>query len=61
MLFFPLINVKMPTFVSILTFMGRKKIIFITSGPGDARDKAVASDKQQSAPIWDNCNSHVLH
>ena len=26
MLFFPLINVKMPTIVGILTFMNRKKI-----------------------------------
>ena len=42
MLFFLLINVKMPTIVGILTFMSRKKfmlsgveheIIFITSGP----------------------------
>ena len=43
MLFFPLINVKMPTIVGILTFMSRKKFMlswveheksFITSGPG---------------------------
>ena len=43
MLFFPLINVKMPTIVGILTFMSRKIFIlssveheksFITSGPG---------------------------
>ena len=43
MLFFLLINVKMPTIVGILTFMSRKKIscsidmsmnfFFITSGP----------------------------
>ena len=43
MLFFPLINVKMPTIVGILTFMSRKKKFmlssieheksFITSGP----------------------------
>ena len=42
MLFFPLINVKMPTIVGILTFMSRKisysvelsmKKSFITSGP----------------------------
>ena len=42
MLFFPLINVKMPTIVGILTFMSRKNIVlswveheksFITSGP----------------------------
>ena len=33
-LFFLLIYVKMPTFVGILTFMSRKKIIcFITSEP----------------------------
>ena len=42
MLFFPLINVKMPTIVGILTFMSRKISCsvessmksFITSGPG---------------------------
>ena len=43
MLFFPLINVKMPTIVGILTFMSRKNFILsrvehektlITSGPG---------------------------
>ena len=43
MLFFVLLNVKMPTFVGILTFMGRKKImlsgveyeiIIITLGSG---------------------------
>ena len=43
MLFFPLINVKMPTIVGILTFMSRKNVMlswveheksFITSGPG---------------------------
>ena len=43
MLFFPLINGKMPTIVDILTFMSRKKIMlsegehaksFITLGPG---------------------------
>ena len=43
MLFFLLINVKMPTVVGILTFMSRKKFMlsrvehgksFITSGPG---------------------------
>ena len=43
MLFFPLINVKMPTIVGILTFMSGKKFhaqlvehekSFITSGPG---------------------------
>ena len=43
MLFFPLINVKMPTIVCILTFMSRKNFMlnrvqheksFITSGPG---------------------------
>ena len=42
MLFFPLINVKMPTIVGILTFMSTKKIMLswveheknITSGPG---------------------------
>ena len=43
MLFFPLINLKMPTIVGILTFMSRKNYIlsraehkksFITSGPG---------------------------
>ena len=43
MLFFPLINVKMPTIVGILTFMSRKNFMlssveneksFITSGPG---------------------------
>ena len=43
MLFFPLINVKMPTIVGILTFIGRKNFMlsrveheksFITSGPG---------------------------
>ena len=42
MIFLPLINVKMPTVVGILTFMSRKKIMlslvereksFITSGP----------------------------
>ena len=45
MLFFPLINVKMPTIVGILTFMSRKNFMlcwveheksFITSGPGFA-------------------------
>ena len=43
MLFFPLINVKMPTIAGILTFMSRKNFMlsrveheksFITSGPG---------------------------
>ena len=41
MLYFPLINVKMPTIVGILTFMSRKnfielsmKKVVITSGPG---------------------------
>ena len=43
MLFFPLINVQMPTIVGILTFMSRKNFMlywveheksFITSGPG---------------------------
>ena len=43
MLFFPLINVKMPTIVGILTFMSRKNFMlsrvehektFINSGPG---------------------------
>ena len=41
MLFFPLLNVKMPTIVAILTFMSRKnfielsmKKVVITSGPG---------------------------
>ena len=41
MLFFPLINVKMPTTVGILTFMSRKNFMlieheksFIISGPG---------------------------
>ena len=43
MLFFPLIHVKMPTIVDILTFMSRKNFMlscvehekcFITSGPG---------------------------
>ena len=43
MLFFPLINVKMPTIVGIFTFMSRKIFMlnsveheksFITSGPG---------------------------
>ena len=42
MLFFPLINVKMPIIVGILTFMSRKnfivelsmKKVYITSGPG---------------------------
>ena len=43
MLFFPLINVKMPTIVGILTFMSRKNFMlssveheksFITLGPG---------------------------
>ena len=43
MLFFPLINVKMPTIVGILTFMSRKTFMlslveheksFITSSPG---------------------------
>ena len=43
MLVFPLINVKMPTVVGILTFMSRKNFMlslvehensFITSGPG---------------------------
>ena len=43
MVFFPLINVKMPTIVGILTFMSRKnscsvelsmKKVFITTGPG---------------------------
>ena len=43
MLFFPLINVKMPRIVGILTFMSRKNFMlscveheksFITSGPG---------------------------
>ena len=42
-LFFPLINIKMPTIVGILTFMSRKNFMlslveheksFITSGPG---------------------------
>ena len=46
MLFFPLINVKMPTVFGILTFMSRKNSIlslsepeksFITSGPVDQR------------------------
>ena len=52
MLFFPLINVKMPTIVGILTFMSRKilcsvelsmKKSFITSGPGLALDKKKCS------------------
>ena len=43
MLFFPLIDVKMPTIVGILIFMSRKNFMlscvkheknFITSGPG---------------------------
>ena len=43
MVFFPLINVKMPTIVGILTFMSRKNFMlsgvehvksFITTGPG---------------------------
>ena len=46
MLFFPLINVKMPTVLGILTFMSRKNFMlncvehqksFLTSGPGAER------------------------
>ena len=44
MLFFPLIHVKMPTIVGILTFMSRKNFTqveheksFITSGPGQRK------------------------
>ena len=47
MLFFPLINVKIPTIVGILTFMNRKKSVlssaeheksFLTSGQGQLID-----------------------
>ena len=47
MLFFPLINIKMPTNVGILTFMSRKNFMlsqvehgktFITSGPDCRQD-----------------------
>ena len=53
MLFFPLINVKMPTIVGILTFMSRKKFMlssvvelsmkkhFMTSGPGKLTGEAI--------------------
>ena len=43
MLYFPLMNVKMPTIVGILTFMSKKNVMlsrveheksFMTSGPG---------------------------
>ena len=59
MLFFPLINVKLRTFVGILTFMSRKNLCsvelsmkkrFITSGPGLS---AIVSDSETSSlDVW---------
>ena len=52
MLFFPLINVKMPTIVGIITLMSRKNFMlscveheksFITSGPGPGLSKLTTS------------------
>ena len=59
MLFFSLINVKMPTIVGILTFMSRKIFMlssveheksFITSGPGIVLDTIIVS--QYRAVSW---------
>ena len=63
MLFFPLINVKMPTIVGILTFMSRKNFMlsrveheksFITSGPGNNQEvtKPVTFNKGTEKMEW---------
>ena len=56
MLFFPFINVKMPTIVGILTFMSRKNFMlngveheksFITSGPACLASQGLLNDAEQ--------------
>ena len=62
MLFFPLINVKMPTIVGILTLMSKKNFMlswvehekrFITSGPDYCilHDSAKSKDQDLTAPM----------
>ena len=71
MLFFLLINVKMPTIVGILTFMSRKNLIlnwveheksFITSGPGlvyrTVSQLLLLSNPQRSV-IWTTCFAYT--
>ena len=62
MLFFPLINIKMPTIVGILTFMSRKifmlslvehKNSFITSGPGFRSPRLQSQQRFTAVDIFD--------
>ena len=50
MLFFPLINVKMPTIVGILTFMSRKN--FMLSQVGHEKSLITSGPDQSLLSAW---------